>query len=95
MPTPVDTDRIALSNELLSLAEGFAIEATLWAGDCKTELVRNARKLATIGRAVLGTADLTKADAFARAGHIILGNVQGTRRFFGVILTEPNVQRKG
>ena len=94
MTTTIDTDRIALSSELLSLAEAFAIEASMWAEGCREELRRNSQQLATLGRAVLATSDLQQADAFARAARRILGNVQGTRRFFGVILTPPNVKRK-
>lgn len=94
MTKTIDSDRVSLSNELLSLAETFAIEATLWATGCKAELERNARLLATIGRSVLTTGDIEKADAFARAGRTIIGNVQGTRRFFGTVLTPPTVNRK-
>lgn len=90
MTPRVDIDRIALSSELLTLADRFAIESTLWAdAGCRAQLEHDARLLATIGRAVLGTADLLKAQAFAHAATTIIANVEGTRRFFGSVLTPP------
>lgn len=83
----VDIDRVALSNELQTLGERFALEATLWADrGCREQLEHDARLLATIGRAVLTTADLDKAQAYADVARRVIGNVEGCRRFF---LTPP------
>ena len=94
MVSPIDTARIAHRTSINTRAVTYTPDAHHWAAGCRDELRRNAQQLATAGRAVLGTTDLAQADAFARAARRILGNVQGTRRFFGVILTPPNDTRK-
>jgi hypothetical protein len=92
----VDVDRLALSCELLTLGETYAIEATMWRDDeCKAQLLRMARQFAEIGRQVIGTSDIAVADAYAREGHRVLGNVQGTRRLFKSLSTPPRVRRGG
>lgn len=93
LPT-VDVDRVALCHELLSLAERFELESTLWRDeDCREQLRRNANMLATIGRAVLTNADYDKATAFAEVGAVAIGNVQGARMFLRVVQT-PRVGRR-
>lgn len=89
MTTPtIDTDHLALSQELLTIAENFAMEAQLWKEpNAKAECMRVANHLADLARHVVrGNADLDKADAFARAGAAIYLNVVGTRRFFTSII---------
>lgn len=86
----LDMDRLALSNELLSLGETFAIEATMWRDpECKAHLMRMARQFTEIGRQVIGTSDIDVADAYAHEGRRVLGNVQGTRRLFKHLTTPP------
>lgn len=84
----IDIDRLALGQELLTIAENFHAEAQLWRDpDAKAECQRVANHLAELSRHVLrGNADLDKADAYARAGAAIYGNVVGTRRFFTSIV---------
>ena len=92
----VDMDRLALSHELLTLGETFAIEATMWRDDdCKTQLLRMARQFAEIGRQVIGTSEIAVADAYAQEGRRVLGNVQATRRLFKSLNTPPRVRRGG
>lgn len=94
--TALDIDRVSTSNHLHELAESFALEATMWAEPrSKNELLRTARRLADIARAVVTSADLDKARAYADAATMILRNVQGTRRFFQTVLTPPIFLRRG
>lgn len=92
----LDTDSLASANALLELAASFEQEATMWREPgAKAELGRTARHLAEIARHLIrGQADVEKADAFFEAGRIVLGNVQGARRFFQVILTPPRVRSR-
>lgn len=93
--TPLDIDRVALSHELLALAERFELEATLWRDrDCRAQLQHNANLLATIGRAVLTDADYDKALAFADVATTAVRNIEGTRRFLHVVATPPRVGRR-
>lgn len=83
--TITNIDRVALSNALLEVAEGFMQEQELWtmSAPAQTEFARNARLLAEIGRGVLsGAADFTKAEAFHEAGRLQLGRAIAARRFF-------------
>jgi hypothetical protein len=78
-------DRIALSNALLEVAEGFIQEQELWtmSAPARADFAKNARLLAEIGRGVLsGAADFTKAEAFHEAGRMQLGRAIASRRFF-------------
>lgn len=88
---PTLTDRIALSNQLYELAEGFALEATLWtSSDAKLNCARSGRMLTEVARQLLaGRADYAKAQAFDEAAKLILANVVATRRFFTSLLTPP------
>lgn len=90
--TALDTERVATSNMLLELADTFILESHLWAEQgAKHELIRSARLLAEIGRAVLTSADLDKAEAFIAAGEHIIDTVQGARRFFTCLSTPLHV----
>lgn len=92
MTTPtIDIDRLALSQELLTLAENFAMEAQLWKEpNAKNECRRVANRLADLARHIVrGNSDLDTADAYARAGAAIYANVVGTRRFFTSIIQLP------
>lgn len=86
----IEIDRLALSNELLALADRFALESTLWREPgCRDQLATDARLLATLGRAVLATADPDVARAYAEGATRVIRNVEGTRRFFQTVLTPP------
>lgn len=86
----VDTDRLALSHELAQLADRFMLEAALWRDpEAKRELERTARHLAELSRGTLWTSDLPKLEQYARAGDLLIRNVEGVRRFFRIILTPP------
>lgn len=86
------TDRIALGNELASLSERFADEATKWAlPEAKEALMHSARLLADQSRAALHADRLDVLQAYADAAVILVTNVVGTRRFFQVILTPPRM----
>lgn len=91
----IDSDRLALSEELYTLAEGFTLEANMWKlPEAKAECSRCAMTLADLARGVVrGNTDVDHADAFARAGATILGNVVATRRFFTSIIHTPAVDR--
>jgi hypothetical protein len=94
MSTAIDTERVALSNELSTLAERFAIEATLWKlSEAKSECERVARYLAQLARAALSNGDIEVINAYAEASRILIDNVVGTRRFFHVIGMHPSVRR--
>lgn len=88
---PTLTDRIALSNQLYELAEGFMLEATLWkSSNARLNCARSGRQLAEVARQLLsGRANYAKAQAFAEAASLILRNVIATRRFFTSVLAEP------
>lgn len=91
-------DRIALSNALLEVADGFTQEAELWnlAPDAQQEFHRNARRLAEIARGVLGGyANHAKAEAFHEAGRLQLGRAIAARRFFTAqhMLTKADIAR--
>lgn len=95
MSTIIDTDRIALSHELSNLAERFAIEASMWAmAEAKSECERVARYLAQLSRSAITTGDIQTIDAYAEAARILVANVEGVRRFFQCINTQPSVRRR-
>lgn len=88
-------DRIALSNALLEVAEGFLQEQELWtmSAPAQAEFAKNARLLAEIGRGVLsGAADFAKAEAFHEAGRLQLGRAIEARRFFAAQHTISKVE---
>lgn len=91
-----DTDRLALSQELYTLAENFAAEAQLWKEPhARNECMRCANRLADLARHIArGDGDLDTADAYARAGATIYSNVVGTRRFFTSIIHLPLSETK-
>lgn len=93
---PSLTDTIALAHELFTLAEQFEDEAHRWADpECRAELLRAQQQLLSTGRRVIRRAvDDVQGAAFAHAARIILGNVQGARRFFTVLDTPPRVRRE-
>lgn len=92
--TAIDTDHLALSEELYCIAEQFTIEANMWKlPEAKAECSRVAMTLADLARGVVnGNTDIAHADAFARAGATILGNIVATRRFFTSIITPPGIE---
>ncbi|MBD3941965.1 hypothetical protein IF188_09685 [Microbacterium sp. NEAU-LLC] len=94
--TGVDVDRLALSHELASLAERFAIEATLWREpSAREECERTARHLAELSRlAIWSSSNIETLTAYADAARLLAGHIEGTRRFFKIILTPPNINRK-
>lgn len=94
--SPIDIDRLALSQELLTIAENFAHEANLWREpNAQAECRRIAGRLADLARHVLrANANLDTADAYARAGATIYSNVVGTRRFFTSIIHLPIEQNR-
>ena len=90
----LDTERVALSNELSNLAERFAIEATLWAlPEAKAECDRVARYLAQLARAALSNGNVEVINAYAEASRVLIDHIVGVRRFFHVIGTHPKVGR--
>lgn len=92
-PRSIDTDRLAVSSELLNLASEFAIESTLWREtDAVRNLERSARHLGQIGRQVLTTGQVDVATAFADAGRLTLRQVQNARRFLTTLEAAPLVR---
>lgn len=79
----IDTEALALSNQLFDLADSFLQEARLWlAPAARDELTRTAQLLAEIARATLRRhADLQVADSFAEAGLELIQHITATRRF--------------
>lgn len=92
----IDTERIALSNELSNLAERFAIEATLWAlPEAKAECARVARYLAQLARAALSSnGNVEVINAYAEASRVLIDHVVGVRRFFHAVGMHPKVHRR-
>src|SRR5690349_6562811 len=92
----LDTDTIARSNTLFTLAERFEIEATLWKDpNCQAQLQRSAHLLAEIARAtVRGNTDEITGEAYIAAGTRIITEVEGARRFILGARDIPNVARR-
>ena len=87
-------DRVALSRELADLADRFLLEATLWhEPGARAECERVGRHLAQLSRGALWADQLTTLDEYARAADLLIRNVEGTRRFFKIVLTPPRIRR--
>ena len=83
--TITQLDRIALSHALYETAEQFAELAQRWKPETgiPKDMQRQARLLAQIARAVLGTAyEYARAEAFYDAGRRILANERAAWEFF-------------
>lgn len=96
MPEPgeMDIERIAAANTLFDLADRFAIEATMWADtDAKRNLGSSARHLFELARQTVRGGSLDIATAYADAGNLLIGNVQGARRFLLSLDHKPIVRR--
>lgn len=92
----MDADRIALSRELADLAGRFMTEATVWKlPEARDECERTARHLAELSRAALTDADPVKLAHYATAAHLLANHLEGTRRFFKIILTPPPDPQQG
>lgn len=93
--TGLDVDRVALSNELAELAEKFAAEAQLWKlPEAQAECERTARHLAELARVALWQqSNIETLTAYADAARLLAAHIEGTRRFFKIILTPPRVHR--
>jgi len=94
--TEVDVDRLALSSELANLAERFTIEASLWREpSAREECERTARHLMELSRVALWSqSNIETLTGYADAARLLAGHIEGTRRFFKIILTPPNLSRK-
>jgi hypothetical protein len=76
-----DLDRVALSAELWTLATRYSIEATMAEHRADAELIaRAARQLNEVARQVLTVGDIQVADAYARAAHLHISLIEGSRR---------------
>ncbi len=85
----LDTDRIAVSNELGGIADRFALEATRWADKgTSAECLRLAGVLNTLSRGALTSGHLDVLEAYAAAGDIQLRKLIGARKLI-TSLTPP------
>lgn len=87
--TEIDVDRLALSAELANLAERFMIEATLWRlPEAREECERTAAHLMELSRLALWhRSNIDTLTAYADAARLLVAHIEGTRRFFKIILT--------
>lgn len=86
----LDTDRIAISHELGSTADRFALEASRWREEAtRTECLRIAGVLDTLSRAALTTGRLDVLEAYAYAGDLQLRTVIAARQLIKTINTPP------
>lgn len=80
--TTVDTDRVALSSALYSMADRFVVEAA-WVDHTDVDAARKcmeiATRLADHARIVLGHGDVQKAEAYLDAGELTLTKMKETR----------------
>lgn len=92
----LDVDRVALSRQLGELAERFAVEATLWKlPEAQQECMRTARHLGELSRQALWQqSDLERLAGWADAAQLLAAHIEGTRRFFKIILTPPRVHSR-
>lgn len=91
------TDRIALSNALYETAESFATFAQRWRQQTgiPDDMRRQARLLAEVARAVLGTGyEYQRAEAFLDAGTRILANERAAWEFFRCVSTPPDFEHE-
>lgn len=90
----IDTDRVALSNELYELSDRFLAEIDHWKDiNLIAELGRNARLLAELARHALTIGDLTVADAYARSADLSIRRIQSNRKAIENITYQPRVRQ--